>query len=95
MTDADAVWDVEADNTLGVLNSLKGALDTGDAAVVVSPAFEGVPLVDQHKMVYDALKAAGVAKPRIDVRNGGGNKPVVTDGGNYCGRSFGANAFNF
>jgi stress-induced morphogen len=25
------------------------------AAVVVSPAFEGVPLVDQHRMVYDAL----------------------------------------
>lgn len=29
---ADDVWDVEADNTLGVLNSLKGTLDTGDAA---------------------------------------------------------------
>ncbi|MBP1986005.1 DUF5790 family protein [Halolamina salifodinae] len=29
---ADAVWDVEADNTLGALNSLKSALDTGDAA---------------------------------------------------------------
>lgn len=28
---ADAVWDVEADNTLGVLNGLKGTLDTGDA----------------------------------------------------------------
>jgi hypothetical protein len=28
---ADAVWTVEADNTLGVLNGLKGALDTGDA----------------------------------------------------------------
>ena len=28
---ADEVWDVEADNTLGVLNALKGALDTGDA----------------------------------------------------------------
>jgi len=25
------------------------------AAVVVSPAFEGASLVDQHKMVYDAL----------------------------------------
>lgn len=29
---ADAVWDVEADNTLGALNALKSALDTGDAA---------------------------------------------------------------
>ena len=28
---ADAVWEAEADNTLGVLNGLKGALDTGDA----------------------------------------------------------------
>jgi len=32
LPEADEVWDVEADNTLGVLNSLKGALDTGDAA---------------------------------------------------------------
>jgi hypothetical protein len=28
---ADAIWEVEADNTLGVLNALKGALDVGDA----------------------------------------------------------------
>jgi hypothetical protein len=27
----EAVWDVEADNTLGVLNALRGALDVGDA----------------------------------------------------------------
>ncbi len=32
LPDPDAVWDTEADNTLGVLNGLKGALDTGDAA---------------------------------------------------------------
>jgi hypothetical protein len=31
LPDADAVWEVDADNTLGVLNALKGALDTGDA----------------------------------------------------------------
>ncbi len=31
LPDADAVWDVEADNTLGVLNSLRSALDVGDA----------------------------------------------------------------
>ena len=35
------------------------------------------------KKVYDALRAAGVSKPRIDVRTRGGNKPVMTDGGNY------------
>lgn len=28
---SDAVWDADADNTLGVLNGLKEALDTGDA----------------------------------------------------------------
>ena len=29
---SDEIWDVEAENTLGVLNSLRSALDTGDAA---------------------------------------------------------------
>jgi hypothetical protein len=29
---ADDVWDVDADNTLGVLNALNSALDVGDAA---------------------------------------------------------------
>ncbi|MFB6220820.1 MAG: DUF5790 family protein [Halolamina sp.] len=29
---ADAIWDVEAENALGVLNSLRSALDTGEAA---------------------------------------------------------------
>ncbi|MBB6646327.1 DUF5790 family protein [Halobellus ruber] len=32
LPDADAVWDVEADNVLGVLNTLRSALDVGDAA---------------------------------------------------------------
>jgi len=32
LPDPDAVWDVEADNVLGVLNALKSALDVGDAA---------------------------------------------------------------
>ena len=31
LPEADAVWEVEADNTLGVLNSLRSALDVGDA----------------------------------------------------------------
>ena len=31
LPESSAVWEVEADNTLGVLNGLKGALDTGDA----------------------------------------------------------------
>jgi hypothetical protein len=32
LPDGDAIWDVDADNTLGVLNGLRTALDTGDAA---------------------------------------------------------------
>jgi hypothetical protein len=32
LPDADAIWNVEADNTLGALNALRSALDTGDAA---------------------------------------------------------------
>jgi CRISPR/Cas system-associated endonuclease/helicase Cas3 len=32
LPDADAIWETEADNVLGVLNGLKGALDVGDAA---------------------------------------------------------------
>jgi uncharacterized phage infection (PIP) family protein YhgE len=32
LPDAESVWAVEADNALGALNSLKSALDTGDAA---------------------------------------------------------------
>ena len=35
------------------------------------------------KKAYDALKKAGVLKPMIQVRTGPGNKPIVTDGGNY------------
>ncbi len=32
LPEADAVWDVDAENTLGVLNGLRTALDVGDAA---------------------------------------------------------------
>jgi ribose 5-phosphate isomerase A len=35
------------------------------------------------KKVFDALKAAGVKRPKIDVRKGSGSGPLVTDGGNY------------
>ena len=31
LPDADEIWAVEADNTLGVLNALRSALDVGDA----------------------------------------------------------------
>jgi len=32
LPDSDAIWEVDADNTLGALNGLRTALDTGDAA---------------------------------------------------------------
>jgi hypothetical protein len=32
LPDAEAVWEVEADNTLGALNALRSALDVDDAA---------------------------------------------------------------
>jgi vacuolar-type H+-ATPase subunit I/STV1 len=32
LPDTDDIWNVEADNTLGALNALRSALDTGDAA---------------------------------------------------------------
>ena len=32
LPDGETIWTVEAENTLGVLNSLRSALDTGDAA---------------------------------------------------------------
>ncbi|MHB9286999.1 DUF5790 family protein [Halobacteriales archaeon Cl-PHB] len=32
LPDPDAIWDVDADNTLGVLNALRSALDTAEAA---------------------------------------------------------------
>lgn len=31
LPEADTIWSVDADNTLGVLNGLKNALDVGDA----------------------------------------------------------------
>ncbi|MFC7081607.1 DUF5790 family protein [Halorussus caseinilyticus] len=31
LPDADEIWNVDADNTLGALNALRSALDTGDA----------------------------------------------------------------
>jgi len=43
------------DATADVFNPRGPEDDDHLAAVVVSPAFEGESLVDQHQMVYDAL----------------------------------------
>lgn len=61
-------WDMDPAEIEGLI---EGAIEDADAtvrrargqhdddhleALVVSPAFEGVPLVEQHRMVHDALE---------------------------------------
>lgn len=61
-------WDMDLAEIEGLI---EGAIEDADAtvrrargqhdddhleALVVSPAFEGVPLVEQHQMVHDALE---------------------------------------
>lgn len=47
--------DAEATVTMPRVHHDQQTDDAHYAAVVVSPAFEGESLVDQHKMVYDAI----------------------------------------
>ena len=49
------VPDAEATVSLPRAHHDRNHQDAHFAAVVVSPAFEGVPLVQQHEMVYEAL----------------------------------------
>lgn len=49
------IEDAEATVTTPRVHHDEQAGDPHYAAVVVSPAFEDVSLVDQHKMVYDAI----------------------------------------
>jgi len=49
------IEDADATVTMPRVHHDEQANDPHYAAVVVSPAFEGVSLVDQHKMVYDAI----------------------------------------
>jgi stress-induced morphogen len=49
------IEDAQATVTMPRVHHDQQAEDAHYAAVVVSPAFEGVSLVDQHKMVYDAI----------------------------------------
>jgi len=50
----DAIEDAEATVTMPRVHDDEDE-DADDAAVVVSPAFAGEPLVQQHQRVYDAL----------------------------------------
>ncbi|MFB6221155.1 MAG: BolA family protein [Halolamina sp.] len=49
------IEDAEATVTTPRVHHDEQADDPHYAAVVVSPAFEGTSLVDQHQMVYDAI----------------------------------------
>ncbi len=49
------ITDAEATVDLPRAHHDRNHQDAHFAAVVVSPAFEGETLVDQHKMVYDAV----------------------------------------
>jgi stress-induced morphogen len=54
--DVERLIEANVDGAEATVRRARGEHDDDHlAAVVVSPAFEGVPLVDQHRMVYDAL----------------------------------------
>ena len=59
---AAAIWDTEADNTLGVLNGLKGALDAGDAADQLRDAKKWYAVGTEA----DAFEDAGDLEAEID-----------------------------
>jgi len=54
LPDADAVWETDADNTLGVLNGLKTALDTGDAAAELRDAKKWYAMGERADAFEDA-----------------------------------------
>jgi hypothetical protein len=63
---AEAIWEAEADNTLGVLNGLKGALDTGDAADHLRDAKKWYAVGTEA----DAFEDAGDLQAEIDELEG-------------------------
>jgi hypothetical protein len=63
---AEAIWETEADNTLGVLNGLKGALDTGDAADHLRDAKKWYAVGTEA----DAFEDAGDLQAEIDELEG-------------------------
>jgi len=54
LPDADAVWETDADNVLGVLNGLKSALDAGDAVDAVRSAKKAYVLGERADAFEDA-----------------------------------------
>ncbi|QGA84133.1 DUF5790 family protein [Halomicrobium sp. LC1Hm] len=59
---ADDIWDVDADNTLGVLNALKGALDVEDAEEHLRDAKKWYTMGERA----DAFEDAGDLEEDID-----------------------------
>jgi hypothetical protein len=49
----DAIWAAEAENTLGVLNSLRSALDTGDAAAHLRDAKKSYMMGERAEVFVD------------------------------------------
>ena len=54
LPESDAIWSVEADNTLGVLNSLRSALDVGDAAAHLRDAKKWYTIGERAEVFEDA-----------------------------------------
>jgi len=54
LPDPEAVWDVEAENTLGVLNALRSALETEDAAAHLRTAKKWYTMGERADAFADA-----------------------------------------
>ncbi|ACV12000.1 conserved hypothetical protein [Halorhabdus utahensis DSM 12940] len=70
LPDPDAIWDVEADNTLGVLNALRSELDPGEAETHLRDAKKWYTMGERA----DAFDDAGDLEDEIDAVEG-----VITD----------------
>jgi hypothetical protein len=54
LPDADAIWDVDAENTLGVLNALRSAFDAADAQAHLRDAKKWYTMGDRADAFDDA-----------------------------------------
>jgi hypothetical protein len=58
LPDADAVWETDADNTLGALNGLRSALEVGDASEHLRDAKKWYTMGEQADAFEDAEELA-------------------------------------
>jgi len=70
LPDPDAIWDVEADNTLGVLNALRSELDPGEAETHLRDAKKWYTMGERA----EAFEDAGDLEDDIDAVEG-----LITD----------------